>query len=88
MNRLVRGPPRFVRGTILMGGWESPIVSEKKAEILYVVPMVRRFCPICGKAAYSLSGEHPQCAMSRGDLASKARQKKRNERRRASLAHT
>jgi hypothetical protein len=61
-------------------------VSEKKPEILYV-PIVRRLCPICGKAAYSLSGEHPQCAMSRGDLASKARQKRRNERRRAALSH-
>jgi hypothetical protein len=61
-------------------------VSEKKPEVIYF-PAVRRFCPICGKVAYSLSGEHPQCAMSRADLASKARQKKRNERRRAVLIH-
>ena len=60
-------------------------MSEKKPEVVYF-PVVRKLCPICGKAAYSLSGEHPQCAMSRSDLASKARQKKRDERRRTALA--
>jgi hypothetical protein len=60
-------------------------VSDKKPEIVYF-PVDRKFCPICGKVAYSLSGEHPQCAMSRDDLAYKERQKKRNERRRAALA--
>jgi NADH pyrophosphatase NudC (nudix superfamily) len=26
-----------------------------------------RFCPECGKRAYSASGIHPQCAMSQAD---------------------
>jgi hypothetical protein len=60
-------------------------MSEKKPEVVYF-PALPRLCPICGKAAYSLSGEHPQCAMSRDDLASKARQRKRSERRRAALS--
>jgi hypothetical protein len=59
-------------------------VSEKKPEVIYF-PAVRRFCPICGKVAYSLSGEHPQCAMVRSDLAFKAGQRKRNKRRLAAL---
>ena len=63
------------------------MVSEKNPEVIYFPAVVRRFCPICGKAAYSLSGEHPQCAMSRADLANKARQRKRNELRRAALGH-
>lgn len=60
-------------------------MSEKKPEVIYF-PAVRRFCPICGKVAYSFSGEHPQCAMSRSDLAFKARQAKRDDRRRTALA--
>ena len=60
-------------------------MSEKKPEVIYF-PAVRKFCPICGKVAYSLSGEHPQCSLSRSDLASKARQKKRDELRRTALA--
>jgi len=67
------------------GGWESRAVSEKKPEIVYF-PAVRNFCPVCGKVSYSLSGEHPQCAVSRSDAAFKAKQKKRLERNRAPLA--
>jgi hypothetical protein len=55
-------------------------MSAKKPELIYY-PAVRRFCPVCGKVAYSLSGEHPQCAVARGDAAFKAKQKKRNERK-------
>jgi hypothetical protein len=58
-------------------------VSEKKPEIIYF-PAVRRFCPVCGKVAYSLSGEHPQCAMKRADAVVKAK-KKHNDRGHAAL---
>ena len=57
-------------------------MSEKKPELVYF-PAARRFCPVCGKVAYSLSGEHPQCAVARGDAAFRAKQKKRSERRQA-----
>ena len=69
-----------------MGGWESPAVSEKKPETIYF-PDVRKFCPVCGKVSYSLSGEHPQCAVTRSDFALKAKQKKRDDRRRAAVAN-
>ena len=68
-----------------MGGWESPAVSEKKPELVYF-PAVRRFCPVCGKVSYSLSGEHPQCAVTRSYIALKAKQKKRDNRHRAEVA--
>jgi len=61
-------------------------VSEKKPEIIYS-PVVRKLCPVCGKASYSLSGEHPQCAIRRSDAATKNRQKKRDERRRPAVAN-
>jgi hypothetical protein len=59
-------------------------VSEKKPEIIYF-PAVRRFCPVCGKVAYSLSGEHPQCAMTRADAVVRAKKKRLNDRRREAL---
>jgi len=68
---------------ILDGRLEGRAVSEKKPEIIYF-PAVRRFCPVCGKVAYSLSGEHPQCAMKRSDAVVKAK-KKSDDRRRAAL---
>ena len=71
------------RGSILVGGWESPVVSEKKPEVIYF-PAVRRFCPVCGKVAYSLSGEHPQCAMKRADAVARTK-KQLNYRGRAAL---
>jgi hypothetical protein len=61
-------------------------VSEKKPEIIYF-PAVRRFCPVCGKVSYSLSGEHPQCAVARSDVALKAKQKARDERLRTAIAN-
>jgi hypothetical protein len=83
--RLAQRPSRFLRGTILVGGWESGAVSEKKPEIYF--PVARKFCPVCGKVSYSLSGEHPQCALTRSDTALKAKLKKRDDRRRAALAN-
>ena len=59
-------------------------MSEKKPEIIYF-PAVRRFCPVCGKVAYSLSGEHPQCAMTRADAVVRAKKKRLNDRRRVAL---
>ena len=61
-------------------------MSEKKPEMVYF-PAVRKFCPVCGQVSYSLSGEHPQCASSRSDAALKAKQKKREERKRAAIAN-
>jgi hypothetical protein len=63
----------------VVGGWEFLSVSDKKPEPIYF-PVVRKCCPVCGKPSYSLSGEHPQCALTRFDAAFKARQKKRNHR--------
>ena len=60
-------------------------MSEKKPEPMYF-PVVRKNCPVCGKVSYSLSGEHPQCALVRGDAVFKARQKKRSEGSRKQLA--
>jgi hypothetical protein len=67
------------------GGWERRAVSEKKPTVIYF-PAVRNFCPVCGKVSYSRSGEHPQCAVARSDAAYKAKQKKRLERTRGSVA--
>jgi hypothetical protein len=39
--------------------------SEKSVVIVPQAP--RNLCPICGKAAYSLGGIHPQCAMQQAD---------------------
>jgi hypothetical protein len=61
-------------------------VSDKKPEPIYL-PVARNYCPVCGKVSYSLSGEHPQCSLTRFDAAFKAKQKKRNDRRRQQLAH-
>jgi hypothetical protein len=55
-------------------------VSEKKPALI-CFPAVPKFCPICGKISYSLSGEHPQCSLKRGDAAFLAKQKKRSERK-------
>jgi hypothetical protein len=60
-------------------------VSEKKPELIYF-PAVRRFCPVCGNVSYSLSGEHPQCAINRADAVFKAKQKRRNDRKQQRLA--
>jgi hypothetical protein len=60
-------------------------VSEKKPEIVYF-PAWQRFCPVCGKASYSLSGEHPQCAITRADAITKARRTKQQARKRIAPA--
>jgi hypothetical protein len=60
-------------------------VSEKKPALIYF-PAVRKYCPVCGQVAYSLSGEHPQCSVARGDAAFKAKQKKRQEKAAAKAA--
>ena len=57
-------------------------MSEKKPVIL-TFPAVQKFCPVCGKVSYSLSGEHPQCSAARGDAAIKARRKKRDLKKQA-----
>jgi hypothetical protein len=59
-------------------------VSEKKPEPIYF-PVARNLCPVCGRASYSLSGEHPQCAQARADAAFKAKLKKRSERKPAPM---
>jgi hypothetical protein len=35
----------------------------------------RALCPVCGKASYSPTGEHPQCALARADAVSRADRK-------------
>jgi hypothetical protein len=59
-------------------------VSDKKTEPIYLPP-IRNYCPVCGKVSYSVSGEHPQCALTRADAAFKAKQKRRNERKHAHM---
>jgi hypothetical protein len=39
--------------------------NEKSVIVLPTVP--KRVCPICGKAAYSAGGIHPQCAIEQAD---------------------
>lgn len=39
--------------------------SEKS--VVMIPPPPRNLCPICGKAAYSAGGIHPQCAMQQAD---------------------
>jgi hypothetical protein len=55
-------------------------MSEKKPEMIYF-PQHRNLCPVCGKASYSRSGEHPQCSVARADAAFKARQLARSQRK-------
>ena len=55
-------------------------MSEKKPEVIYF-PRHQHLCPVCGKASYSRSGEHPQCSVARADAAFKARQFARSQRK-------
>jgi hypothetical protein len=54
--------------------WEQNALSEKK-------PIVIRsagspgMCPVCGKASYSSTGTHPQCAVARADSIARAARK-------------
>ena len=61
-------------------------MSEKKPVII-PFPAQPKFCPVCGKVSYSLSGEHPQCSVARGDAAFRARQKKQSQRKQALVLH-
>jgi hypothetical protein len=61
-------------------------VSSKKPVPIYS-PARNKVCPVCGRVSYSLSGEHPQCALSRADAAFKAKQKKRADRKLQRLTH-
>jgi predicted RNA-binding Zn-ribbon protein involved in translation (DUF1610 family) len=45
-------------------------VSEKKPVALREAN-TRGLCPVCGKASYSQTGTHPQCALARFDAADK-----------------
>lgn len=39
---------------------------NRKPQPLYS-PQQRRYCPVCSKATYSVSGIHPQCAVNQAD---------------------
>jgi len=80
MSAGVQARAVHLRTDSVLGGWGVALVSEKKPELIYF-PAVRNFCPVCGKASYSLAGEHPQCAQARADAAFKAKLKKRSERK-------
>ena len=45
-------------------------MSEKKPIVLCPAP-TRHICPVCGKASYSRTGTHPQCALARADAVSR-----------------
>jgi hypothetical protein len=81
-RQLVGLPHRWWQGTFRWEARGDPLVSEKKPALIYF-PAARKFCPVCGKVSYSVSGEHPQCAVARGDAAFRAKQKKRSERKQA-----
>lgn len=49
-------------------------MSEKKPNALRAVG-APGLCPVCGKASYSQTGTHPQCALARFDAADKAQRK-------------
>jgi hypothetical protein len=51
-------------------------VSEKKPTPVYRA-LIPNLCPVCGKASYSKSGEHPQCSQLRADTAFKLKIKAR-----------
>jgi hypothetical protein len=51
-------------------------VSEKKPTPVFRA-LIPNLCPVCGKASYSRSGEHPQCSQQRADGAFKAKMKAR-----------
>lgn len=49
-------------------------MSEHKP-IPFRPPTKSRACPVCGKASYSASGMHPQCAVAQADALTKADRK-------------
>lgn len=52
-------------------------MSEKKPVIVPAIAP-RRVCPVCGKASYSRTGTHPQCALARADAVSNQARKAAN----------
>jgi hypothetical protein len=55
-------------------------IRKPKPEQIYF-PRIQKLCPVCGKPSYSLSGEHPQCAIARSDAVTRSRLLKRAARR-------
>jgi hypothetical protein len=57
-------------------------MSKRKPDPL-IATRERARCPVCGEAAYSRGGIHPQCAVKRGDEKRVARLKarKKNEKK-------
>jgi hypothetical protein len=49
-------------------------MSEKKPTVASPIA-ARGVCPVCGKASYSLTGTHPQCAVARADSVARAARK-------------
>jgi hypothetical protein len=49
-------------------------MSEKKPTVAPSMS-ARGVCPVCGKASYSLTGTHPQCAVARADSDARAARK-------------
>lgn len=41
-------------------------MSSEKSVIIFAPPP-KHICPVCGKAAYSRGGIHPQCALEQAD---------------------
>jgi hypothetical protein len=54
---------------------EEIAMSEKKPVILQV-SQARGNCPVCGKASYSVTGMHPQCALAQADALTREHRKK------------
>lgn len=42
-------------------------MSILKPEPIIAPQPVRKLCPVCGKAAFSRDGVHPQCSIDRAD---------------------
>ncbi|MBX9790108.1 MAG: hypothetical protein K2Y37_14420 [Pirellulales bacterium] len=54
-------------------------MSNSKPEALIAPTPPRPCCPVCGKATYSSTGIHPQCAASRAAVVIDERAKARRE---------
>ena len=49
-------------------------MSEKRIAVASSIS-TRGLCPVCGKASYSMTGTHPQCAVARADSNARAARK-------------
>ena len=49
-------------------------MSERKPIPIHAT-LARGLCPVCGKASYSLTGTHPQCAVAHADAISREARK-------------